>query len=178
MRFRQGIHRIDDDAEQPLAAEVRELASRGTAGAATDPPDAYWQNFPVRANARIDTATSGRALSISWAARVAIPGVVAIGSFLIGLHYYVPEPPRALESVGAVVLSLPASAMDSLLADPARVDASLSVAETGPDVFQVSRDQIADYLVVSGSPTAAVEGLSENETNDLLAVLGDTGSER
>lgn len=172
MRFRQ--ERIADDAERALDAELRGVM-RGAAGGA-DPPDAYWQNFVVRTNARIDGATSGRALSISWAARVAIPGVVAIASFLIALHFYVPEPPPAAESVAAVVLSLPSSAMDSLLADPARIDASFTVAETGPDVFQVPGEQIAEYLVAQGNATAAMEGLSDKETNALLAVLGDPGS--
>ena len=172
MRFRQD--RIADGDEQTLAAEVRGL-SWGAAGG-DDPPDAYWQNFVVRANARIDGATSGRALSISWAARVAIPGVVAIASFLIALHFYVPEPPKASETVGAVVLSLPSSAMDSLLADPARIDASLSVAETGPDVFQVPGEQIAEYLVAHGNATAAMEGMSDGETSELLAVLGGPAS--
>lgn len=176
MRFRQVKDRIADDAEGALAAEVREIAPRGVPGGAPDPSEAYWQNFLIRANARIDGATSGKALSISWAARVAIPGVVAIASFLIGLHYYVPEPPRTVESVGTVVLSFPASALDSLLADPSRLDPSFSVAETGPDVFQVPGDQIADYFVASGNPTAAVEGLSEKEAVDLFAVLDETGT--
>lgn len=177
MKFRMGKHPIADEAEQALESEVREIASRGFRAGASDPPDLYWQNLPVRANARIDNATSGRALSISWAARVAIPGVVAIAAFLFGLHYYVPEPPRTLESVGAVVLALPASSVDSLLADPSRADPSLTVAETGPDVFQVPPEQIVDYFVASGNAPAAVDGLSEKETKYLLAALGDTATE-
>jgi len=163
---------IADEAERVLEAEVRRRdAAQGPSGTG-GPPDHYWQNLPVRVNERIDRATSGKALSISWAARVAIPGAVAIMSFLVGLHYYVPEPPASEVTVTTVVLSLPNTAIDSILADPGRVDPSLSIAEAGPDVFDVSREQIADYLVASGNTTAAVEGLTEKETGKLLAALG------
>lgn len=172
MRFRQEKHPAGDEAERALETEVRRMAPDAGESGAAQPSDQYWQNLAVRANARIDEATSGKALSILWAARVAIPGVVAIVSFLIGLHYYVPEPPRENVSVAAIVLSLPPTAIDSLLLDPGRVDPSLSLQELGVDLFNVSREQIADYLVVSGNATAAVEGLTERETSALLAALG------
>jgi len=172
MRFRQEKPPAGDEAERALEAEVRRLAPGAGESGAAQPPDQYWQNLAVRANARIDAATSGKAISILWAARVAIPGVVAIVSFLIGLHYYVPEPPRENVSVASVVLSLPAESIDSLLMDPGRIDPSLSLQELGVDVFYLSREQIADYLVVSGNTGAAMEGLTEGETSALLASLG------
>jgi hypothetical protein len=170
MRFKQEKNPAGDEAERALEAEVRASSAGGPRDA--QPPDPYWQNLPVRINARIDGATSGKALSIAWAARVAIPGVVAIVSFLIGLHYYVPEPPRTIVSVESVVLSLPPTAIDSLLMDPGRADPSLTLREIGVDVFNVSREQITDYLVASGNTTAAVEELTERETSALLAALG------
>ena len=123
-------------------------------------------------NARIDAATSGKALSISWAARVAIPGVVAIVSFLVGLHYIVPDAPRQREpSVAEVILSLPPAVIDSLLIDPSRADPSLSVEDVAGDVFVFSRQQIAEYLIDNGNPGAAVDGVSEGEASTIMAVL-------
>ncbi|MEW6510066.1 MAG: hypothetical protein AB1428_03820 [Bacteroidota bacterium] len=170
MKFRQDKHTIGEDEERSLRDDVRRLA--GTERPPQDPPDAYWQNLLIRSNARIDAASSGRALSISWALRVALPGVIAIVSFLIGLHYYVPEVPKEDFSVAAVVLSLPAATIDSLLVDPSPVDPSLSVAELGVDLFDLSRDQIVDYLLTAGNASAAVEGLTEGERSELLAALG------
>jgi hypothetical protein len=172
MRFRQEKNPAGDEAERALEAEVRRMVSGSGTSGVPEPPDLYWQNLAVRANAQIDGATSGKALSILWAARVAIPGVVAIVSFFIGLHYYVPEPPREDVSVAAVVLSLPATAIDSLLLHPERMDPSFTVQELGVDVSNVSREQIADYLVVSGNTSAAVDGLTEREASVLLAALG------
>jgi hypothetical protein len=93
----------------------------------------------VKINGKIDDATSGKALSISWAARVAIPGVVAIVSFLVGLHYFAPDASRHAPSVAEVVLALPPAAIDSLLVDPSRADPSLSAEDVATDVF-VFRD--------------------------------------
>jgi len=169
MKYRTDRAQITDEAEERLAAEIREL-SRGAQGPAV-PPDAYWQNVIVRVNATIDRATSGRALSISWAARVAIPGVVAIVSFLVGLHYYAPDALHHEPTVSEVLLSLPASSVDSLLVDPSRVDPSLTVEDVGPDVFVFSRDQIAEYFLDNGNPSDAVDGIPEREANTVFAVL-------
>jgi len=169
MNYRTDRIQITDGEEERLASEIRALA--GGDAPRPGPPDAYWQNLVVRVNGRIDRATSGRALSISWAARVAIPGVVAIVSFLVGLHYYAPDAMHHEPSVAEVLLSLPPSSIDSLLADPSRVDPSLSVEDVGPDVFVFSRDQIAEYFMDNGNPADAVDGISDREANTVFAVL-------
>jgi len=176
MKQRLEKDRIADEAERELAHDVRRRAAASHRGSQVGPTDPYWQNLIIRTNARIDDATSGKALSISWAMRVAIPGVVAIVSFLIGLHYYVPEPPEDSLSVAAVMQSLPSAVLDSILSDPSRLDPSLSVQDVGGYLFAGSREQIADYLVVNGSLKAAVEELTEKERSDLLAALGTSGS--
>ena len=169
MKYRTDRIQITDGEEERLEAEIRALS--GGEGGRSDPPDAYWQNLVVRVNARIDRATSGRALSISWAARVAIPGVVAIVSFLIGLHYYAPDPMHHEPTVADVLMSLPPSSIDSLLADPSRVDPALTVEDVGPDVFVFSRDQIVEYFMDNGNLVDAVDGISDREANTVFAVL-------
>jgi hypothetical protein len=161
---------LTGEAERELTSEIRQIAGSG-GGEGSRPPDAYWQNLIVKINGRIDEATSGKALSISWAARVAIPGVVAIVSFLVGLHYYVPEVLQHEPSVADVVLSLPPATMDSLLVDPSRADPSLSVEDVATDVFVFSRQQIADYFIDNGNPGAAIDGISDREAGTVLAVL-------
>ncbi|HUI11558.1 MAG TPA: hypothetical protein VL221_14590 [Bacteroidota bacterium] len=169
MKYRTEKIQITDEAGERLAAEIRAMAGaeEGHAG----PPAAYWQNLIIRVNEKIDRATSGRALSISWAARVAIPGVVAIVSFLVGLHYYAPDAAQGEPTVSDVLMSLPASSIDSLLVDPSRVDPALSVEDVGPDVFVFSRDQIAEYFMDNGNPADAVDGISDREANTVFAVL-------
>ena len=171
MKYRMEKNPLTGEAERELASEIRQLAGSPAGEERSRPPDAYWQNLVVRINARIDDATSGKALSISWAARVAIPGVVAIVSFLVGLHYYVPDAYRHEPSVADVVLALPPAAIDSLLVDPSGADLSLSVEEVAPDGFVFSRQQIADYFIDNGDPGAAVDELSDPEANTILKVL-------
>ena len=77
--------------EQKLAAEIERMTGGTRRTDEHDLPGTYWSNMLVKTNSRIDDVSSVRALSIGWALRVAIPGVVAIISFLIGLHYYSPE---------------------------------------------------------------------------------------
>ena len=171
MKYRMEKNPLTDEAERELASEIRELAGSSAGSGSSRPPDAYWQNLVVKINRKIDDATSGKALSISWAARVAIPGVVAIVSFLVGLHYYVPEASRHELSVADVVLALPPATIDSLLVDPSGADPSLSVEDVATDVFVFSRQQIADYFIDNGNPGAAVDGISDRETSTILAVL-------
>jgi hypothetical protein len=170
MKYRMEKNPLTGEAEHELASEIRQLAG-SPAGKGSRPPDAYWQNLVVKINGKIDDATSGKALSISWAARVAIPGVVAIVSFLVGLHYYVPDTTRHAPSVADVVFALPPAAIDSLLIDPSRADPSLSVVDVATDVFVFPRQQIADYFIDNGNPGAAVDGMSDREANTILAVL-------
>jgi hypothetical protein len=136
------------------------------------PGEVYWQNLLVRTNRRIDEVSSGKALSISWALRVAIPGVVAIISFLIGLHYYAPERPSKGTSVEAVVLGLPAEVQDSLLATLPLSD-RLAALSTSGDYFDVSREQIAGYMIDNGTTSMLLETLTDDQVENLLISLGE-----
>jgi len=161
---------LTGEAERELTSEIRQRA--GAEGdALSRPPDAYWQNLIVRVNNRIDEATSGKALSISWAGRVAIPGVVAIVSFLVGLHYIAPDASRREPSVAEVVLALPPAMIDSLLIDPSRADPSLSVEDVATDVFVFSRQQIAEYFIDNGNAGDALDGIPDRDANTVLTVL-------
>ncbi|HMK38239.1 MAG TPA: hypothetical protein VK569_02785, partial [Bacteroidota bacterium] len=73
MKYRMEKIPLTAEAERELTSEIRQLAGSTGDGKAPGPSDAYWQNLVVKINARIDDATSAKALSISWAARVAIP---------------------------------------------------------------------------------------------------------
>jgi hypothetical protein len=165
----RAARRVSDRQIAELEDDVRRLSS--SAPPAVEPADAYWQNLAVRINERIDRETSGRALSLAWAARVALPGVIAVVGVLTALHYYVPENPPTGTPVASVLASLPSKDLDSLLIDPSQVEPDLSVEELAGEVFVVSREQCADYLVASGNASAAVEELSKSEAGMLLASL-------
>ena len=163
---------LADTEEKGLAESIRAMARQPGDTLSSSPPDAYWQNLIVRTNQRIDDVTSGKALIISWAARVAIPGVVALLSFLVGLYYYAPEQPGQRSSLTAVVLSLPIHAVDSLLADPTQVNESLSLADIGGDPFALPREQIADYFIETVKANTLMEGMTDQQVNEVLTVLG------
>ena len=131
----------------------------------------YWANLLVRTNNRIDEASSAKAISISWAARVAIPGVVAILFFFIGLHYYIPEPPRRESSVASLINTLPQDAVDSILVHPEQLGTSLSATELPSEIFQFSDEQITEYLAVIGNHELLVENMNDAEVSTLLAAL-------
>jgi hypothetical protein len=131
----------------------------------------YWANLLVRTNQRVDDASGAKAISISWAARVAIPGVVAILFFFIGLHYYVPDLPKRETSVASMVNTLPQDALDSILVHPEQIGASLSSIGMSSDIFQFSSEQLTDYLAVTGSREALVETLDDSEVARLLVAL-------
>jgi len=155
-------------AEEALRAALPGSAPGGT----PELPPEYWSNLLVRTNRRIDDeAASPRAISLSWALRVAIPGVAAIIAFLVGVRYYAPEPSRVEGDLLQAVAALPVETIDSLLAlrsspagqagEPAADDAD----------FEVSPEQIADYLVGSGASGALFESLSDEELNEVLHSL-------
>lgn len=171
MKFRHDKSEINEAEERRLEDGVRAMAARTGGVSAPPPPDVYWQNLIARTNDRIDHETTGKALSINWALRVAIPGVVAILSFVIGLHYYVPEKASTDQSVNALVLSLPSQSIDSLIANPPRDVESISVIGTGDDVFTFSQEQIADYLINRGAARTFVEGMSEKQLGDVELAL-------
>ena len=170
MKHRTEKNLLTDEAERELTSEVR-LRAGADGDGMRRPPDPYWQNLIIRVNKRIDEATSGKALSISWAGRVAIPGVVAIVSFLVGLHYIAPDASRREPSVADVVLALPPAAIDSLLIDPSSADPSLSVEDVATDVFVFSGQQIAEYFIDNGNSGDAIDGIPERDANMVLTAL-------
>ena len=175
MKFRQLRSVAEEGQERELEAEVRRLAASEPAPPA--PPDTYWANLIIRTNERIDDATSGKALSLSWAFRVAIPGVVAILSFLVGLHYYAPESSQR-SSLEAIVLSMPAQAADSLVDNPERVDPSLSIEEViATDPLAVPREEAAEYYIDNERSTTLMESMSDEQVTQVLSVLGSKTNE-
>lgn len=166
-------HKLEEPSEtdeEHALGELRQSLGKGGERAGVM-PQTYWANLLVRTNARIDDATSAKALSISWAARVAIPGVVAIIFFFIGLHYYVPEVPSRSGALATFVNMLPEAAVDSVLAEPDWYSTAPSGAEVATDIFEFSNDQISDYLLAAGNTQLAVEGLSDTDVSSLLSAL-------
>lgn len=166
-------HTLDEPSEQDERCAVEELNRR--LEELHDTPvsisQTYWSNLLVKTNRRIDEASSAKAISISWAARVAIPGVVAILFFFIGLHYYAPELPKKESSVASLMGTLPEDAVDSLLVRPEQVGLSLSTADLSSDIFQFSGEQITEYLAASGNHELLVENMDDAEVATLLAAL-------
>lgn len=168
--------RLRFDKRQPTDEEEEALERALQEAVADDPPaqgpgDAYWQNLPIRVNRAIDEATSGRALSVSWAGRVAIPGIVAILSFLIGLYYYAPDRGGAAKSFQDVAMAMPPSAVDSLYV------ASLTSGDTAftsgleADLLRVPGELARDYILENNGTSGLVEDLSDQEMREVLAVL-------
>lgn len=172
MKRRHGTAPIDDRAEEELAFEVRRAVATLGEGEPEAPPDPYWPNLLVRTNNRLDQATSGKALTISWAARVAIPGVVAILSFLVGLRYFAPQHESHAPTLANVVLSMPQPAIDTLLSGLSEISPAVTIADLGLDPLNPEREEIANYLINSASVTTLEESMSEQQVTAVLAALG------
>lgn len=178
MKFRQNTPLPDEAAEHELVASVRHLAAPRAGGEEPPrPPASYWQNLIARTNAGIDAASSPKAITLSWAARVAIPGVVAILSFLVGLRYYVPDHQKTGPSLQSVVMTLPQGALDSIQTDQSPSDRLADLAEAGLDIFEVTKDDVTRYLVEEGQLSAAASSLDDQQVTEVLALLTSTGSE-
>lgn len=171
MKFRQEHRDITESEERELVDSVRVLERE--VGERLAPPisDAYWQNLIIRTNQQVDAAASGKAISISWAARVAIPGVVAIVSFLIALQYYVPVQIRQHSDVESIVLALPDRAVDSLLTDTALPEETLVAVAANENLFDVPSEQIGQYLIENGNTSMLVELLPEQQADHMLDLL-------
>jgi hypothetical protein len=161
---------LSDEAERQAVNGLKERL-RPLKEASAPVSGVYWANLLVKTNRRIDDATSAKALSISWAARVAIPGMIAILFFFIGLHYYAPDLTQRESSVLSLVKSLPQDAVDSLLVHPERFGTALTVADVPSDIFQFSGDQITEYLSELGSEQVLIENMNDVEVSSLLAAL-------
>jgi hypothetical protein len=137
----------------------------------SEPASAYWQSLIVETNRSIDAVSSGRALSVSWAARVAIPGAIAILFFFIGLHYYVPQREPADMSVTELMLSLPTQTQDSLAA---RIINGLgdvqSESEVYDQLFEPAGADLSEYLSVTNREML-LETLPDDQIDDLLMLL-------
>jgi hypothetical protein len=169
MRLRNGRIPSGEPEEKELERSIRALAHGNHDDTVPPPPDAYWHNLLIRINRRIDAATSGRALSISWAARVAIPGVVTIISFMIGLHYYANDSLVDSASLREIVQTLPPQTVDSLLTE---LPASGPGDPTNEEMLLTVTDaEIRNYLTENLSSSELVAGLSEPEAADVLAKL-------
>lgn len=166
MKLRKEKFEITDGLEHEAEQAVHLLARAAGQVDQPEPSAAYFPALMVRTNETIDRVTSGKALSISWLARVAVPGVVAILFFFIGLHYYVPE--KSSHSVAEAVKSLSDADIDSLAASTA---AQGSVSDSQSDLFEVSNDQLAEFYVSSASPAVVLEALSEQQQKEVASIL-------
>jgi hypothetical protein len=164
-----------DEQEEALSREIRRLTLEEGAPAA--PPPAYWAHLLVRTNQGIDRATSPRALTISWAARVAVPGVLAILSFLVALRYFVPVNPESAAPLKALVLSMPERSVDTLLANPRWIGASLTAEDLEVEPPDPPKEELAEYLIASGRISSVTEALSSDQVTDVLTILGSRSSD-
>lgn len=171
MKLRPEKRKPGDTEELQLLAEVRELARQSGDPLSTEPPEAYWQNLPVRVNRRIDEATSGVALSISWAARVAIPGVLAVLSFLIGLQYYVPRH-QGGESLDGIVAALPVIELDSLVVTVRGNDEMIVAEDLTRTYTAMTGEQAAEYLLGNGQMATLLESLPDDQLQGVFSRVG------
>lgn len=166
MKFRKPDSGLDAETERMLENEIRALAGPSPDG----PQSPFWQNLLVTTNARIDDAASGKSITISWAARVAIPGVVAILAFLVGLHYYAPELTAERDRLADLVGGLSASAQDSLMERYAIGAETLAPAVAG-EVFDVTAGQAQEYLIDHAELSSLSELLTEEQVSSVLTAL-------
>jgi hypothetical protein len=171
MKWRWGEKPAPEAEERELEEEIRRQAAPGPLDSTPELPDAYWHNLIIRTNRRIDDATGAKAISLSWAARVAIPGVVAILSFLIGLRYYVPEQHPDQHSLADAVMSLPTHVVDSLAAVSPD---SLAAGEVGAHLLDLSGDLAHAYVLENATSQDLMADLSEKEVGEILATLSTT----
>jgi len=160
------------ESEEKQAVEhLKSLLSR-TDRTEKEPGIGYWENLTNRMNRGIDAVSSGKGISISWAARVALPGAIAILFFFIGLHYYVPERGPAQISVSEIVSGMPVASQDSLfthlLERSELTDSNTAIYENLLDPSEADMEQ---YLVSMGSSSVLLQLLSEDQVNEILSIL-------
>jgi hypothetical protein len=159
----------DHDEDREVAALKAAVARAGDAEQLV--ASHYWGSLIARTNERIDSATSAKALSISWAARVAIPGVLAILFFFIGLHYYAPDLPRSASTISGVLNTLPAAAIDSIMLHPEELSSTLSATEYSQDIFEFTGEQLSDYMSATATHETLVETMDDTDVTSLLIAL-------
>lgn len=174
MKLRQPKIEITDNLEREAVDAVRRLAQESGDASRQAPSETHFANLIVKTNEKIDYVTSGKALSISWLARVAVPGVVAILFFFIGLHYYAPDNLQTGSSVAEAMKSFSSDDLDSLVVSSASEN-SLTTSDLRPDLFNVSNEQLSEYYVASQSPAAVLEELTEQQQMEVAAILESGG---
>jgi hypothetical protein len=168
MKRKQGQLPLSDEQEQQEVQALREKVRQLEILPEQAPAAPYWSNLLVRTNERIDHVASGKAISLSWVARVAIPGVVAIVCFFVALHYYYPGVARSVTPLSSVVASLPVTVFDSLAVETTLTGPTVSVAGFEPSLMIPSEEHLAEYLLVRGDITAAVETMGEEQIEEAL----------
>jgi hypothetical protein len=171
MRFRNEKHGFSDAEELKQVGDIRML-SEGEPSPAP-PEEAHWSRQLVRINARIDEVSSGRAMSLSWAARVAIPGVVSILFFLIGLQYYVPRHEHDIR-VASVLENSTVQNLDTVLSIAGQSPAGAVQDEIADSYMNVSNEQLSEYLIANGRTTDVMDVMSDQQVGTVLSRLGNT----
>jgi hypothetical protein len=169
VKFRFQKRDEQPDEERALTDDLRGLLR--TLGRAEEPrlPEAERARILAATRARLDAATSARALSWSWAARVAIPGVTAIIAFFTAMHYYRDPAPPAEPAFLPALSGLTGDALDSLLA--ARDQAGTSDVAVAADLFDVSREAAEEYLLALDRTPLVLETLTDEEVGVLETEL-------
>ncbi len=162
---------IGDHEEQQAADSLRALLRERNVPPVAQPDPAFFSRLIVQTNQQIDGMTSGKAISLSWAARVAIPGVVAIISFFIALYYYTPPQPAGDNSMVPMLGALSTETIDSLLVENSSLT-DVSFAVLGVDVFDVSGDEAVEYLIASGNMADVMETMDTQQMDQVLTILG------
>ena len=63
-------------------------------------------------------------------------------------------------------------AVDSLLSDPSRLNAGITIADFDLDPFEVPNEELAEYLIASGTVSTVTETLNDEQVTDVLTLLG------
>ena len=172
MKFRQGKPIQTDTTESEIVEGIRRI-DRETFPPRSGLPDAYWQNLLIRTNARIDEVSSPRAIGLSWLMRVAVPGVFAILSFVVALHYYVPMHAVRDNGIAQALKALPETSIDSLMVEGAGNGDTGPVPELSSAAFRVSGEQIEDYFIENGKENQIVETMDDRQVHVFLDALTD-----
>ncbi len=171
MKIRKHNQQVSEAEEREAADEVRRLVSEQTNVEPHVPSPSYFASLLVKTNETIDHVTSGKALSISWLARVAVPGVVAILFFSIGLHYYRPNLPESERHViGDAVKALPQESLDSLLAGSTE-EVVILAAHISENLFEVTNENLAEFYLSTGGSDGVLESLPEQQLGEVAVLL-------
>jgi len=171
--MKRSRERPDIEREEQEITETLRAVTAGY-GKNPEPNSPYWDDLIVRTNKRLDEATSARAISVSWAARVALPGIVSIIFFFVGLHYYIPERSNEPNPISAIVADLSEEVQDSLMDELVRAQVAAYDADRYDEIFEIPEDEILSYLLTTEGEGEMFEALSEAEASELLSSMHRT----